>query len=158
MQRVGQGYDIHRLGDGRGLRLGCVDIPSERGVLAHSDGDAVCHALCDAILGAAALGDMGTHFPSHDARWRDADSALFVTEVVAMLRAAGGSLVNVDLTVSLESPRLAPFIAEMRARLAELLGCGLDAVSVKAKSADELGPVGAGEAVEARAVVLADFE
>lgn len=157
MQRIGQGYDIHRLAEGRGLRLACVDIPSTRGPLAHSDGDAVCHALCDAMLGAAALGDMGRHFPSEDARWRDMDSGEFVKQVVSMLAGAGGKVVNVDITIGLESPRLSPFIADMRRNLAGLLGCEPEAVSVKAKSADGLGPVGEGDAVETRAVVLVSF-
>ncbi len=158
MNRVGQGHDIHRLADGRSLRLGCVDIPAERGTVAHSDGDALCHALCDAILGAAGLGDMGKYFPSDDPQWKDRDSAYFVGQVTAMLKEAGGSIANVDLTVSIESPRLGPFIEQMRQNLASLLGCQPGQVSVKAKSADGLGPVGAGEAVEARAVALVSFD
>ncbi len=156
MLRIGEGYDVHTLVDGRPLRLACVEVPAGRGSLGHSDGDAAAHAVCDAILGAMALGDMGAHFPSSEQRWKDADSSVFLREVAAMLAGRGGRLVNLDLTVVLEEPRLSPHLQAMREALAAALGCDLGAVSVKAKSSDGVGPVGRGDAVEARAVVLVE--
>lgn len=156
MLRIGEGYDIHRLVEGRLLRLGGVAIPFERGSDGHSDGDAAAHAVCDALLGAVALGDMGRHFPSSDEKWRGADSAIFLQEVVRLLARAGAQLVNVDVTVILERPRLGPHLDSMRAALAQALGCEVSRVSVKAKSSDGLGPIGSGEAVAARAVALVE--
>lgn len=156
MLRVGEGYDIHRLVAGIKLRLACVEIDSERGSLGHSDGDAAAHAVCDAVLGAAGLGDMGAFFPSTDARWKGADSSVFLREVARLLDEAEVELVNVDVTVVLERPRLSPHLAAMRVALAAALGVAAARVSVKAKSADGLGPVGSGEAVEARAVALVE--
>ena len=149
---VGEGYDVHRLGVGRRLVLAGVEIDSDRGAVGHSDGDAATHALCDALLGAVAAGDIGTHFPPSDERWRDADSMLFLREVVGLLAERGAHVVHVDLTIVLERPRLAPYRDAMRNRLAEALGCTTDRVSVKAKTAEGLGAVGSGEAVESRAV------
>jgi 2-C-methyl-D-erythritol 2,4-cyclodiphosphate synthase len=152
--RIGEGYDVHRLEAGRVLKVGCVELPSSAGALGHSDGDVLAHAICDAILGALALGDIGVHFPSADERWRGADSRLFVEHAVNLMRARGARVVNVDATVVLERPKLAPHIAEMRRALAQLLGCDAADVSVKAKTAEGLGAIGEGKAIEARAVVL----
>lgn len=157
MYRIGEGFDVHRLETGRRLRVGCVDIPSPVGSVAHSDGDVLAHAVVDAILGAIGEGDIGHHFPPTDARWKDADSKLFLAEAVRLLAARGGRIANVDATVILERPKLAPHIADMRAALATALGCKPALVSVKAKSAEGIGAIGAGEAIEARAVVLVDL-
>ncbi len=154
MLRIGEGYDIHRLVAGRTLRLACVELEFERGSLGHSDGDAAAHAVCDALLGAAGLGDMGHFFPSSDPRWKGADSRVFLLEVARLLGEAGATPVNVDVTIVLERPRLSPHLAAMRVALAGALGVDVARVSVKAKSADGLGAVGSGDAVEARAVAL----
>lgn len=156
MLRVGQGYDIHRLAEGRPLRLGCVEIPFEKGALGHSDGDAAAHALCDALLGATGLGDMGAFFPSSDARWKGADSSLFLREVAARLAQAGATVVSADVTVVIERPRMLPHLASMRNAMAEALGVAAESLSVKAKSADGIGAIGAGEAVAALAVALVE--
>jgi 2-C-methyl-D-erythritol 2,4-cyclodiphosphate synthase len=136
------------------LLLGGLHLPYERGLQGHSDGDCLVHALCDALLGAAALGDMGQHFPSHDARWRGAASLTFLDEVLRLLAAAGYVIENVDTTVIAQVPALAPHLAAMRASLAERLGLALERVSVKAKSTDGLGTLGRGEGIAAQAVVL----
>ena len=154
MYRIGEGYDIHRLEKGRPMRIGCVEIPAESGPLGHSDGDVLAHALCDALLGALALGDIGTFFPPHDEQWRGADSRVFLAYAARMLRARGAKLMNADATVILEAPRLAPYIREMRRTVAGVLGCRPSIISIKAKTAEGLGPVGEGKAVEARVVVL----
>jgi len=156
MYRIGEGFDVHRLETGRKLRIGCVDIPSPVGSVAHSDGDVLAHAIVDAILGAIGEGDIGRHFPPSDARWKDADSTIFLTEAVRLLTKRGGRIANLDSTVILERPKLAPHIPAMRSALAAALGCDPGIVSVKAKSAEALGAIGAGEAVEARAVVLVE--
>ena len=152
--RIGEGYDVHKLEPGRSLKVGCVNIPAPFGALGHSDGDVLAHALCDAILGALALGDIGAHFPPTDERWRGADSRRFVEHAVALARARGAHVVNVDATIVLERPKLALHIEEMRRALAGLCGCDPGDVSVKAKTAEGLGPIGEGKAIEARAVVL----
>lgn len=154
MYRIGEGFDVHRLETGRKLRIGCVDIPSPVGSVAHSDGDVLAHAIVDAILGAIGEGDIGRHFPPSDARWKDADSKIFLAEAVRLLAGRGGRIANLDSTVILERPKLAPFIPAMRSALGAALDCDPAVVSVKAKSAEGLGAIGAGEAVEARAVVL----
>lgn len=154
MIRVGQGWDIHRLVEGRALRLAGIVVPYERGLLGHSDGDAVLHALCDALLGAAALGDLGSHFPDTDPRHRGIDSAELVAAVLRVVLARGWAVVNADVTVIAEQPKLAPFLVAMRTRLAELLQLDADQVSLKAKTAEGLGAVGRGEAIAALAVVL----
>jgi 2-C-methyl-D-erythritol 2,4-cyclodiphosphate synthase len=154
MYRIGEGFDVHRLETGRRLRIGCVDIPSPVGSVAHSDGDVLAHAIVDAILGAMGEGDIGRHFPPSDDRWKDADSKIFLAEAARLLTARGGRVANLDSTVILERPKLAPHIPTMRSALAAALGCDPAVVSVKAKSAEGLGAIGAGEAVEARAVVL----
>ena len=152
--RIGHGFDAHRLVDGRPLILGGVRIPSERGALGHSDADAVAHALCDALLGAAALGDLGMHFPDTDPRWKDADSLDMLGECARMVRDAGFSAFNVDATVILERPKLAPFISQMRERLAAALGIPVADVSVKAKTSEGMGYTGDGTGVAVHAVAL----
>lgn len=152
--RIGEGWDIHALVPGRKLVLGGVEIPYERGLLGHSDADALLHAITDALLGAAGLGDIGRHFPDSDQRFRGADSILLLAEAAAGVRAAGWQIGNVDSTVIAQAPRLAPHIEAMRARIAQALGLAPAQVNVKAKTAEKLGPVGQGQAIEARAVVL----
>lgn len=152
--RIGQGWDIHRLVPGRVLVLGGVTIPHERGLLGHSDGDVVLHAVIDALLGAVAAGDIGQHFPDTDPRWRGADSALLLGEIVALVAARGGRIGNVDVTVLAERPKLAPFMAPMRQRLAALLAVDPASVGLKAKTMEGLGAIGAGDAMAALAVAL----
>jgi len=152
--RVGHGFDAHRLAPGRPLRLGGVQVPCERGLAGHSDGDCAIHALCDALLGAAAAGDMGEHFPSSDPRWKDADSAVFLEEVARLVGERGWAIENVDVTVIAQAPVLAPHIGPMREALCRRLGLPPDAVSVKAKSPDGLGAVGRAEGIAAQATVL----
>ena len=152
--RIGQGWDIHRLVDGRPLRLCGITIPFERGLLGHSDGDAVLHAVTDALLGALAAGDIGQHFPDTDPRYGGIDSAVLLNHVVAVARTQGESVGNVDVTILAEQPKLAPHLGVMRARLAELLGIAAERVSLKAKTMEGLGSIGAGEAIAALAVVL----
>jgi len=150
--RVGIGIDTHRLEAGRPLILGGVTVPYERGLAGHSDADALTHAVIDALLGAAALDDIGVHFPDNDERYRDADSIALLREVRAKLRAAGYRVVNVDATVVAQRPRLRGHITDMRARLAEALGIAPDAVSVKATTTEGLGPEGRGEGITAHAI------
>ncbi len=152
--RIGHGFDIHRLVPQRPLRLGGVTIPHDRGLLGHSDGDAVLHALCDALLGAVAAGDVGRHFPDSEARFKDSDSALLLGEVVQLLRQRGHQVGNADITIHAEQPRLAPYIEAMRERIASLLAVSVDRVSVKAKTMEGMDAVGRGEAIAATAVVL----
>lgn len=152
--RIGEGWDIHQLVEGRKLILGGVEIPHTKGLLGHSDADALLHAITDALLGAAALGDIGTHFPDTDAQFKGADSGVLLAEAVRRVHAQGYSIGNVDSTVIAQAPKLMPHIAAMRARIAELLGIRLDQVNVKAKTAEKMGPVGECLAMEARAVVL----
>jgi 2-C-methyl-D-erythritol 2,4-cyclodiphosphate synthase len=152
MLRIGIGYDSHRLVAGRPLMIGLVHVPFEYGPDGHSDGDVVAHALTDALLGAAALGDIGRHFPNNDPRWKDADSRVFLQQTISLLQDAGYRPVNVDAVVILEKPKLAPHIDAMRAALAGALGLPIGAVSVKAKTAEGLGAVGEGRAMEAHAI------
>lgn len=152
--RIGEGWDIHALVEGRKLILGGVEIPHTKGLLGHSDADALLHAITDALLGAAALGDIGSHFPDTDARFKGADSAVLLAEAARRVRAKGYEIGNVDSTVIAQAPKLAPHIAAMRERIAQVLGVRVDQVNVKAKTAEKMGPVGAGDAMEARAVVL----
>lgn len=152
--RIGEGWDIHTLVQGRPLILGGVNIPHNMGLLGHSDADALLHAITDALLGAAALGDIGTHFPDTDARFKGADSAVLLAEAARRVRDRGFEIGNVDSTVIAQAPKLAPHIGAMRARIAQLLGLAVDQVNVKAKTAEKMGPVGEGLAMEARAVVL----
>lgn len=152
--RVGEGWDVHALVEGRPLILGGITIPYERGLLGHSDADALLHAITDALFGAAGLGDIGHHFPDTDARFKGADSGVLLAEAAARVRAQGWQIGNVDSTIVAQAPRMAPHIAAMRERIAALLGLAADQVNVKAKTAEKLGSVGEGLSIEARAVVL----
>ena len=152
--RVGEGWDTHRLVAGRPLVLGGIVIPHSHGLLGHSDADALLHAIIDALLGAAALGDIGRHFPDTAAEFAGADSAMLLAEAARRVRAAGYEPVNVDSTIVAQAPRLATHIPAMCQRIAGVLGLDVDAVNVKAKTAERMGPVGEGLAIEARAVVL----
>lgn len=152
--RIGEGWDVHALVPGRRLVIGGVDIPHTMGLLGHSDADVLLHAITDALLGAAALGDIGSHFPDTDARFKGADSVVLLTEAARRVQASGYAIGNIDSTVVAQAPRLAAHIPAMRARIADALGLGLEQVNVKAKTAERLGPVGQGLAIEARAAVL----
>jgi 2-C-methyl-D-erythritol 2,4-cyclodiphosphate synthase len=152
--RVGEGWDTHALVPGRKLVLGGVEMPHDRGLLGHSDADALLHAITDAVLGAAGLGDIGRHFPDTDERFRGADSILLLTEAALRARQEGWQIANVDSTVIAQAPKLAPHIEAMRARIAQALDLQATQVNVKAKTAEKLGPVGMGQSIEARAVVL----
>lgn len=152
--RTGHGYDVHALADDLRLRLAGVDVPFEKGCVAHSDGDAAVHALCDALLGAAAMGDIGTHFPDSDERYRGIDSLVLLAEVSAMLGKEGYAVSNADITIALQRPKLAPYIKSMREAVASALGIESGRVSVKATTTERLGFVGRGEGVEAFASVL----
>ncbi|MEI8324930.1 MAG: 2-C-methyl-D-erythritol 2,4-cyclodiphosphate synthase [Betaproteobacteria bacterium] len=152
--RIGEGWDVHALVPGRALILGGVAIDHPVGLLGHSDADVLLHALIDALLGAAALGDIGAHFPDTDARFHGADSLLLLAEVARRLRERGWDIGNIDSTVVAQAPKLAPHIGAMRENIARVLGLELDQVNVKAKTAEQLGPVGQGLSIEARALVL----
>ncbi|HPR43215.1 2-C-methyl-D-erythritol 2,4-cyclodiphosphate synthase [Ottowia sp.] len=152
--RIGEGWDVHALVPGRPLVLGGVTIAHTHGLLGHSDADALLHAITDALLGAAGLGDIGTLFPDSDARFAGADSAVLLAEAARQTGAAGWRVGNVDCTVVAQAPRLAPHRAAMRQRIAAALGVAEDQVNVKAKTAERIGPVGQGASIEARAVVL----
>ena len=152
--RIGEGWDIHPLIEGRKLILGGIEIPHSKGLLGHSDADALLHAITDALLGAAALGDIGTHFPDTDALFKGADSGFLLSEAVRRVQLRGFRIGNIDSTVIAQAPKLMPHIPAMRARIADLLGISVDQVNVKAKTAEKMGPVGEGLAMEARAVVL----
>ena len=152
--RIGEGWDIHALVPGRKLLIGGVDVPFERGLLGHSDADVLLHAITDALLGAAGLGDIGKHFPDTDERFKGADSIVLLTEAARRVREQGFQIGNVDSTVIAQAPKLAPHIDAMRARIAQALDLAPAQVNVKAKTAEKLGPVGQGLAIEARAIVL----
>jgi 2-C-methyl-D-erythritol 2,4-cyclodiphosphate synthase len=152
--RIGSGFDIHAFGPGDSVMLGGVRVAHTRGVIAHSDGDVLLHALCDALLGAAGLGDIGEHFPDRDPKWRGADSARFVSEVLALLNARGLKVENADLTLLSEAPKIAPHRAAIRARVAALLGVDAARVNLKATTSERLGFLGRGEGLAAHAVVL----
>jgi 2-C-methyl-D-erythritol 2,4-cyclodiphosphate synthase len=152
--RVGEGWDTHQLVSGRPLVLGGVTIAHSHGLLGHSDADALLHAITDALFGAAALGDIGRHFPDTDPAFRGADSAVLLAEAARRVRAAGWQIVNVDSTIVAQAPKMAPHIPAMCLRIATALGIAPDAVNVKAKTAEAMGPVGEGRAIEARAVCL----
>lgn len=154
--RVGHGYDSHRFAAGRRLVLGGIEIPHELGLDGHSDADAVAHAVTDALLGAAALGDIGRHFPPTDDTWKDADSMQLLAQVVQLLEGRNYQVVNVDVTIVAESPRVGPYAEEMRERLAAVLHVGPQHVSVKGKSNEGLGWIGRGEGLAAFAVALID--
>ncbi len=152
--RIGYGYDVHRLVEGRSLILGGVEIPYKKGLAGHSDADVLLHALCDALLGAAALGDLGAHFPDTDAAWKDADSLVLLRDVSQQVAAAGFRIENVDATVALQKPKLSPHIGVMRENIAEALGLDLGRVSVKATTTERLGFVGEEAGAAAHAVCL----
>ena len=152
--RVGHGYDVHRLVEGRALILGGVTVPFDRGLLGHSDADVLTHAVMDALLGAAALGDIGKLFPDSDAAYAGADSIALLERVTALLREHGWQVGNVDATVVAQAPKLAPYVPEMRRRLAEAMGLDVDCVSVKATTEERLGFTGSGEGMAAHAVAL----
>jgi 2-C-methyl-D-erythritol 2,4-cyclodiphosphate synthase len=154
--RVGHGFDAHRLVDGRRLILAGVPVPFERGALGHSDADVVAHALADALLGAAALGDLGGRFPDTDPRWKDADSMDLLARCAADVREAGYAIVNVDATILVDRPKLAPFIAQMRENVAAKLALGVDSVGLKAKTSEGMGYTGDGSGIAAYAVALVE--
>lgn len=154
LPRIGEGWDIHALVAGRPLILGGIHIPFHLGLLGHSDADALLHAITDALLGAAGLGDIGSHFPDTDEKFSGADSSELLADAVRRVRATGYEIGNIDSTVIAQAPRLAPHIAAMRSAIARTLGLDLTCVNVKAKTAEKMGPVGQGQAIEARAVVL----
>ena len=153
-QRIGQGLDVHAFTDGDHVMLGGVRIPHSQGLQAYSDGDVALHALCDALLGAVALGDIGQHFPPGNEQWRDADSSLLLTAVHNMLGNEGWLVVNLDITIACEQPRIAPHVTAMREAIAGVLKTSTDRVSVKATTTEKLGFCGRGEGIAALAVVL----
>ena len=155
--RIGEGWDIHALVAGRKLMLGGIEVPHHLGLLGHSDADVLQHAITDALLGAAALGDIGTHFPDTDAQFKGADSSVLLAEAARRVRAKGFEIGNIDSTIIAQAPKLMPFMPAMRAGLAQTLGITMDQINVKAKTAEKMGPVGLGQAMEARAVVLLTF-
>ncbi len=152
--RIGQGFDVHAFGPGQYLVLGGVRVPHDHGFLAHSDGDVLLHALCDALLGAAALGDIGQHFPDNDPAYRGADSRQLLTEVLVLVRQAGWQPVNIDSVIIAQTPKMAPHIPEMRENIARDCGIPVTAVNVKATTTERLGFTGRGEGIAAQAVVL----
>ena len=153
LTRTGLGWDVHRTAPGRPLILGGVTIPSDFGLEGHSDADVLAHAITDALLGAAALGDIGMHFPDTDPRWKGADSLVFLRHAIHLVKERGYSLVNVDSTVILERPKLKDYRQAIRETLAKALNLELDCVSVKFKTAERVGPVGEGRSAEAQAIV-----
>jgi 2-C-methyl-D-erythritol 2,4-cyclodiphosphate synthase len=156
--RIGEGWDIHALVEGRKLILGGIEVPYHLGLLGHSDADVLLHAITDALLGAAALGDIGTHFPDTDARFKGADSSVLLAEAARRVREKGYQIGNVDSTIIAQAPKLMPHMPAIRAKVAQTLEIELDQVNVKAKTAEKMGPVGLGQAMEARAVVLLTFK
>lgn len=154
MLRIGQGYDVHALVAGRRLVIGGVDIPFERGLAGHSDADVLLHAVCDALIGAAALGDIGTHFPDTDPKYKGADSRELLRAVARLVVGNGFEVANVDATVIAQAPRLAPYIASMRDNIAHDLGLTATRVNIKAKTAEHLGAIGRGEGIAAQAIAL----
>ena len=154
--RIGQGYDVHRLAQGRKLILGGVDIPYDRGLDGHSDADVLVHAIMDAMLGAAALGDIGLLFPDTDDRWEDADSMVLLKLTDSALKETGYHVVNLDATVIAQAPKLRPYIDEMRNRISRVLDIDIKCVSIKATTEEKLGFTGRGEGIAAQAIVLID--
>lgn len=152
--RIGEGWDVHALVPGRKLILGGIEVPHTLGLLGHSDADVLLHAITDALLGAAALGDIGRHFPDTDAQFKGADSVALLAEAARRVRATGLEIGNIDSTIVAQAPKLAPHIDAMRTRIAQALGLDAGQVNVKAKTAEKMGPVGQQQAMEARAVVL----
>ena len=154
--RIGFGYDLHRLEAGRDLILGGVKIKFNRGLIGHSDADALCHVITDALLGALALGDIGTHFPDTDPAYKDADSVKLLRTAYDMVQAKGYGIVNIDTTIIAQKPKINPYIPAMRTTIASCLGIDVDQISVKAKTNEMVGPEGRGEAISTQAVVLLD--
>ncbi len=154
MMRIGHGFDVHRFGEGDHLMIGGVAVPFDHGFVAHSDGDVLLHAICDALLGACGLGDIGRHFPDTDPAWAGADSRALLRHVAGLAREAGYRVGNLDATVLAQAPKLAPHVATMAERIAEDLGVGAAAVNVKATTTERLGFTGRGEGIAAEAVVL----
>jgi 2-C-methyl-D-erythritol 2,4-cyclodiphosphate synthase len=154
MYRIGVGYDIHKVRAGRRLVLGGVEIPWEKGLEGHSDADVLLHALCDALLGAAGLGDIGQYFPPSDPQWKDYDSREFVKKVYSKIKALGWKVVNIDSIIIAQAPKLSPYYGVMRERIAELVEVPAEVVSVKATTPEGLGALGAGEGIAAQVVVL----
>lgn len=155
--RIGHGYDVHRLVEGRDLILGGLKIEYDRGCLGHSDADVLLHAIMDALLGAVALGDIGRHFPDNDPAYKGADSGKLLTKVVELLENNGAKVVNIDATLILQRPKVAPFIADMRANIASIVGLPIDCVNVKATTEEGLGFTGNGDGVSAHAVALVEL-
>lgn len=156
MIRVGQGYDVHRFGDGNHIILGGVNIPYEQGLIAHSDGDVVLHALCDALLGAVALGDIGKHFPDTDPEFKGADSRVLLRHVVGIVHAKGYRLINADMTIIAQAPKMAPHIAAMCSLIAEDCQVDVDCINVKATTTEKLGFEGRKEGIAVQAIVLVE--
>ena len=152
--RIGEGWDVHALVAGRKLILGGVEIPHTMGLLGHSDADALLHAITDALLGAAALGDIGTHFSDSDPQFKGADSMALLAEAMRRVAAKGYKIGNIDSTIIAQAPKMMPHIPAMRERIAAALGLSLEQINIKAKTAEKMGPVGLGQSIEARAVVL----
>lgn len=152
--RVGQGYDVHRLAEGETLWLGGILIPHHKGTVAHSDGDVLIHAICDALLGAVKLGDIGTHFPDNSAAFKNIDSKILLKKSSELLQKKGYEIVNIDSTVSAQQPKLKPYIPEMEKTMAEVLGISVEQVSVKATTTEKLGFEGREEGISVNAVVL----
>ena len=152
--RIGQGWDVHALVPGRRLVIGGVHIPYHLGLLGHSDADVLLHAIIDAMLGAAGLGDIGTHFPDTDVRWKNADSLVLLAACAALLKEKGWRIQNLDSTVIAQAPKLAPYIPAMREQIAAALALAVTQINIKAKTAEKLGPVGQGQSIEAQAIVL----
>jgi 2-C-methyl-D-erythritol 2,4-cyclodiphosphate synthase len=152
--RVGQGYDVHRLAEGEILWLGGILIPHHKGTVAHSDGDVVIHAICDALLGAAKLRDIGTHFPDNSSEFKKIDSKILLKRTLELVKAKGFEIVNIDCTISAQQPKLKPYIPEMELKMAEVLGIDADLVSVKATTTEKLGFEGREEGISVNAVVL----
>jgi 2-C-methyl-D-erythritol 2,4-cyclodiphosphate synthase len=154
MIRIGQGYDVHRLAEGETLWLGGILIPHHKGTVAHSDGDVLIHAICDALLGAVNLGDIGTHFPDNSEQFKNIDSKILLKETYALVKNAGFEILNIDTTVSAQQPKLKPFIPEMKKVMAKVLGVETEQISVKATTTEKLGFEGREEGISALAVVL----
>ncbi len=152
--RIGNGFDVHQLEAGTPLIIGGVSIPFHKGSMGHSDGDVLLHAIVDALLGSLALGDIGTHFPSDDARWKDADSRKFLEHAYTLIKENGFSVENVDSVIILQIPAVAPHLLKMRKNIAQILSTDLDQISVKATTTDNLGYIGKGDGIAATAVVL----
>lgn len=152
--RIGQGFDIHKLVEGRKLILGGIEIPYEKGLLGHSDADCLIHSIIDALFGALALGDIGAHFPDTDEKYKDADSQLLLKNAVNIIKEKGYKIVNIDSTIKIQTPKMRPYIDNMRKNLAEIMNLEVEKVSIKAKTMEEMGIVGEGKAVICDAVVL----